>query len=102
MIVTHYGRLGSAGEEGMPSQNAEMHAAHFSQTRAMHQLRGYYSTGPSRTQSPQYGSGAEGRAPGCGLRHVPWARWPVGWQAAHCNASAAAPCPDVCPHCISC
>ena len=58
MIVTHYGRLGSAGEEGMPSQNAEMHAAHFSQTRAMHQLRGYYSTGPSRTQSPQYGSGA--------------------------------------------
>ncbi len=59
MIVTHYGRLGgSAGDEATPSESADMHAAHFSQTRAMRQLRGYYSTGPSRTQSPQYGSGA--------------------------------------------
>ena len=55
MIVTHYGRLGPS-DDGAPSQHAPY--AHFSQARAMQQLRGYYSTGPSRSQSPQYGSGA--------------------------------------------
>jgi len=55
MIVTHYGRLGTSDEGAAPSDSPY---AHFSQTRAMQRLRGYYSTGPSRSQSPQYGSGA--------------------------------------------
>lgn len=56
MIVTHYGRLGPSDDSvGTPSDSPY---AHFSRTRAMQQLRGYYSTGPSRSQSPQYGSGA--------------------------------------------
>ena len=56
MIVTHYGRLG-VGEEGDPSDIAY---AHMSQSRTMRRLRGYSSTGPSRSQSPKYGSGAAG------------------------------------------
>jgi hypothetical protein len=54
MIVTHYGRLGPGDEGGTPNGSPY---AHFSRTQAMQQLRGYYSTGPSRSQSPQYGSG---------------------------------------------
>lgn len=80
MIVTHYGRLGSAGEEATPSESAELHAAHFSQTRAMRQLRGYYSTGPSRTQSPQYGSGA-GSWGGCSGGPVMQFRACAAWRA---------------------
>ncbi|KAI3437885.1 hypothetical protein D9Q98_000330 [Chlorella vulgaris] len=53
MIVTHYGRLGPSDDaEGSPY-------AHFSRNQAMQQMRGYYSTGPSRSHSPQYGSGAD-------------------------------------------
>jgi hypothetical protein len=55
MIVTQYGRLGP-GDEVTPSGSPY---AHFSRSRAMQQLRGYYSTGHSRSQSPQYGSGAQ-------------------------------------------
>lgn len=54
MIVTHYGRLGSSDDAAAPSDSPY---AHFSQTRALQQLRGFSSTGPSRSQSPQYGSG---------------------------------------------
>ena len=87
MIVTHYGRLGSAGEEATPSESAQMHAAHFSQTRTMRQLRGYYSTGPSRTQSPQYGSGAGswgGRSGG----PVMWLGASAAWLAHALTVSA--------------
>lgn len=54
MIVTHYGRLGPSDDAAAPSDSPY---AHFSQTRALQQLRGFSSTGPSRSQSPQYGSG---------------------------------------------
>lgn len=58
MIVTHYGRLGPSDDAAAPSESAY---AHFSQTRAMHQLRGYYSATPSRSHSPQHGSDAGDR-----------------------------------------
>ncbi|KAL4451894.1 hypothetical protein ABPG75_007556 [Micractinium tetrahymenae] len=56
MIVTHYGRLGPSDDAAVPSDSPY---AHFSQNRALQQLRGFSSTGPSRSQSPQYGSGAK-------------------------------------------
>lgn len=55
MIVTHYGRLGPTDDGPSDSPYAQ-----FSPTRGMHQLRGYYSTGPSRTQSPQFGGPGAG------------------------------------------
>ncbi|PSC70710.1 heat shock 70B [Micractinium conductrix] len=56
MIVTHFGRLGPSDDASAPSDSPY---AHFSQTQAMHSLRGYYSATPSRSQSPHYGLGGD-------------------------------------------
>lgn len=105
MIVTHYGRLGPSDDAAAPSDSPY---AHFSQTRALQQLRGFSSTGPSRSQSPQYGSGGARRRRLCcrlGAAHHPQdgsreggSRGPLcrAWAAAALHSSWH-PCPAARP-----
>lgn len=59
MIVTHYGRLGIGGADGIvPSAGTSSFSP---RSTSIQQLRGYYSTGPSRSDTPGYESDGEDR-----------------------------------------
>ena len=53
MIVTHFGRLGVGGGEVGAASVSPYSLQFAGQATSLQQLRGYYSSGPSRTQSPQ-------------------------------------------------
>jgi hypothetical protein len=64
MILTHYGRVTMSGEEDQLGINTVQIARLSTSVKSsIQQLRGYYSTGPSRTSSPLAYSSGQASAP---------------------------------------
>eukprot|EP00887_Chlorella_sp_A99_P007898 scaffold20.g7898.t1 len=59
MIVTHYGRLGGGDAEQLGPGGARAYASLAPPSTSIQQLRGYRSTEPSRSSTPQYESDGE-------------------------------------------